>query len=149
MDVDDRDDLKPALIERLADTCAWLRLPVMIVFMVVLYIAIWVVGLVALVQFVIRLLTGESDARVRKLGHCLSLYLAEVVAYLTFRSDTRPYPWNEWPCGDDGTKVAGQLPPPAPEAKAQDKPAAKKAPRRKPRRKASPAASPDAPPDPE
>ena len=67
METDDI-DLQPTLGERMADSTTWLRLPVMILFMIVLYILVWVVGLVALVQFVIKLTTGDTQPKNPGLG---------------------------------------------------------------------------------
>ena len=152
----------------MADSTTWLRLPVMILFMIVLYILVWVVGLVALVQFVIKLTTGETQPKIRALGHCLSLFTAETIAFVTFRSEEWPYPWAPWPCGDSGQGGEPQpeaesipLPPPAepepaPRKRAPRKrkstgrkSAAKSDSEAKPADSANPATGPDAPPDPE
>ncbi|MDH4247049.1 MAG: DUF4389 domain-containing protein [Deltaproteobacteria bacterium] len=56
-----------------------------------------VVVMVAVVQYIMLLATGNTMPQLRELGLSLGRYLKEIVAYLTFESDEKPYPFAPWP----------------------------------------------------
>lgn len=78
----------------------WYRLPYLVLFAIVFEIVQAVVGVVAVVQFVLRVATGHPNGRLRTLGGHLGRYVREVVAFLTFESDAIPYPFGPWPEAD-------------------------------------------------
>lgn len=75
----------------------WYRLPYMLLFVVVFEIAEIIVYVTALVQFVLRMVTGHPNERLRTFGGDLSRYVGGIVAYLTYKSDAVPYPFGPWP----------------------------------------------------
>jgi hypothetical protein len=79
----------------------WFRLPYLVLFAIVFEIAKWLVALVTVVQFVLRVTIGHSNERLRHFGDGLAAYLRDVVAYLTYASDAIPYPFGPWPKGED------------------------------------------------
>ena len=76
---------------------SWLRLLSMILFGVFVWAAGAVCTLVIVVQFLFKLFTGSPNERLAEFGDMLGAYIHQVVAYLTFRSDVRPYPFAAWP----------------------------------------------------
>jgi hypothetical protein len=57
-----------------------------------------VVGVVVLLQFLHVLFTGETNPRLKDLGLSLARYVYQVVEYLTFNTEVRPFPFDEeWP----------------------------------------------------
>jgi len=83
--------------EHLSNRQTWLRLLYMILFGIVFQIASLVAGLVAVVQILFKLFSGEAQDPLRELGGRLAAYLREIVEFLTFHSDARPYPWGPSP----------------------------------------------------
>jgi hypothetical protein len=75
----------------------WMRLGYMVLFGVIFYIGQFVVGLVALVQFCHKLVTGASHARLAVFGDGLGAYYHEVISFLSFRSERIPFPFAPWP----------------------------------------------------
>ncbi len=59
-----------------------------------------VLGLLAVVQFVWLLATGEPNRNLSRLGASLARWFADVVRFLTCASDEKPFPWKDWPTAD-------------------------------------------------
>lgn len=75
----------------------WIRGLFMLLFLAIYNVA-EIVGLaVVLFQFVHVLLTGKSNAQALALGGGLAHYFKQIVRYLTFNSEERPFPFSEWP----------------------------------------------------
>ena len=71
----------------------WLRGLFMLLFAVLYTIAEFVVTAVVLLQFLIVVVTGERNERLTRLGERLSLYVYDVLRYLTWNSEERPFPF--------------------------------------------------------
>ena len=74
----------------------WLRLIVMIGFGIVASILIWLVWLVAAVQFICTLITGRINQNLDDFSAGLVLYLTRIFEYLMFRSNDRPFAFSSW-----------------------------------------------------
>jgi hypothetical protein len=98
----------------------WLRLLYMIVLAVAFHVAEFVICVVVVFQFLTSLLTGEPNAQLLNLGRAVGVYLRDIVAFLTFATEDKPYPFAPWPDGAETAK-----PKPA-KAKRTRKPPAKK-----------------------
>jgi hypothetical protein len=81
----------------LQDRGLWIRGLHMLLFGVIMIIAQWVVFLVAVVQFLCRLLSSEVNDELRTLGDRIGAYLHEIVAFETFHTEDRPYPFAPFP----------------------------------------------------
>lgn len=75
----------------------WLRGLHILIFAVFYSIAEIVVATVVLFQFLLTLFTGEKNARLLEFGDNLTTYVYQLLRYLTFNSDTKPFPYDEWP----------------------------------------------------
>lgn len=73
------------------------RLLHLLLFAVVFWVLCWAVALTAIVQLVLRVFAGASNADLRRFGSALARYAAQVIAYLSFASDRLPFPFSEWP----------------------------------------------------
>jgi hypothetical protein len=96
MEPDNRID-KEHLKENLKDGNAWLRLLFMLLFSIVYSVAEVVLVMVVVFQFLCVLLTGNRNDKVLSLGAQLSTFIYQIVQYLTYNSDIRPYPFSDWP----------------------------------------------------
>ena len=72
------------------------RVLYMIVFAVVFWILCWVVGLTAVVQLALRLLSGKPNDDLTRFGAGVARYTRQVVEYLVFVSDAPPFPFRDW-----------------------------------------------------
>lgn len=92
----------------LSDQSIWWRLWFMVLFAVVFNIAEFVVFAVAVVQFVTRLATGTVNAELQALGPRLGQYIQQIVAFETFNTEQRPYPFAPFPAGEGTSTPGGQ-----------------------------------------
>ncbi len=82
----------------------WLRLLFMLVFAFVLFNVLSVVFVILLIaQFVFRLATGAVNGRLARFGRQLSGYGTQILRYITYASDRRPFPFADWPADDRNT----------------------------------------------
>jgi hypothetical protein len=75
----------------------WIRLLFMILFGIAYSIAEFVIVCIAIFQFFAALITGRVNESLLKLGNNLSVYVYQVFQFQTFNSETRPYPFSDWP----------------------------------------------------
>lgn len=76
----------------------WLRLLFMLILIFLYGVSRVVVGAVVLLQFLWVLFTGETNERLRDLGQSLATYTYQVIRYLTYNTDSRPFPFDDdWP----------------------------------------------------
>jgi hypothetical protein len=88
------------LEEHLKSRSTWLRLFFMIVVSVFYAIARLVTTVVVIVQFCHVLFTGQVNAQLRAFGQSLATYTYQIVTYLTFNTEVRPFPFDaQWPHG--------------------------------------------------
>ncbi len=96
-----RDDssAKPSELEQnLRARSTWLRLVFMIVIAICAEVARLVGGVIVLLQFLHVLFTGKPNERLLDTGLSLAQYVYQVVEYLTFNTEVRPFPFDaEWP----------------------------------------------------
>jgi len=78
----------------------WIRGLYMLLFTIFSRIAEVVLFAVILFQFILKLLTGNTNERLRKLGQGMSTYIYQIFQYLNFNSDAQPYPFGAWPKGE-------------------------------------------------
>ena len=71
----------------------------MILFTILYCIAETVMGIVAFIQVIFALFTGGPNQRLLDLGQNLATYIYQIIQFLTFNSEQRPYPMDSWPTG--------------------------------------------------
>jgi len=77
----------------------WIRGLYMVLFSIFYTIADFVLFAVVVFQFVLKLFTGDTNDRLRKLGLSISTYIYEILQFLSFNSEQHPYPFGTWPKG--------------------------------------------------
>ncbi len=75
----------------------WIRLLYMIVFGLLSILARMVVWIVAVLQFLLVLITGADNKNLRDLGQGASKWTYQAFLFLTFNSDDKPFPFSDWP----------------------------------------------------
>lgn len=75
----------------------WMRGLYMLLFLVIYNVVEALVVLVAVFQFGHTLITGDTNRRLLGFGRHLSAYILEIMHYLTYVREQRPYPFNPWP----------------------------------------------------
>lgn len=82
----------------------WLRLIFMLLFAAVLQLASLVMWILVIVQFFFSLITGEDNQHLRRFGHSLSTYIYDVLKFLCYSSEEKPFPFADWPA-DSGVST--------------------------------------------
>jgi hypothetical protein len=78
----------------------WMRGLYMLLFAVLYTLADFVLFIIVVFQFVLKLLTGDTNERLRKLGQSIATYIYQVLQFLNFNSEQHPYPFGAWPKGE-------------------------------------------------
>lgn len=87
------------LEQNLKQRSTWRRLLFMLLFLFLWGVSRVVTAAVVLIQFLWVLFTGQTNEQLLKLGQGLATYSYQIVLYLTFNSDQRPFPFTDWPEG--------------------------------------------------
>lgn len=98
--VDDNsgDKQSVAIEENFKSRSTWLRLVFMFVFYVLGSVATMVASFVVVLGFLWVLFTGETNDQLKRTGKGIATYVAQIIEYLTYNSDVRPFPFDgEWP----------------------------------------------------
>lgn len=82
----------------------WLRLLYMLLFVVLLYVAAWVMTFVVILNFLFALFSGSPNANLRRFGDSLGRYIFEALQFLTYNRERKPFPFSDWP--DAGSSVS-------------------------------------------
>lgn len=88
------------LKENLKQRKTWLRGLYMLLFAIFYSVAEIVILVVVVFQFLLALFTARTNARLVLFGKSLSTYVYQVMLYLTFNSEDKPFPFGEWPAVD-------------------------------------------------
>ncbi|MEM7363242.1 MAG: DUF4389 domain-containing protein [Pseudomonadota bacterium] len=88
--------------QSLADKHSWTRGLFMLLFLVIFALVELVLWGVVLFQFGHLIFTGRINQRLIDFGDDLRIYAGDAIAYLTFNTDTRPFPFDEWPEAEEG-----------------------------------------------
>lgn len=78
----------------------WIRGLFMLFMGIALHVCVTVLGIVALIQFAMTLLTDAPNARLTAFGRSLGNYLRLIVNFLTFATEEIPFPFADWPTGE-------------------------------------------------
>ncbi|HLU07669.1 MAG TPA: DUF4389 domain-containing protein [Woeseiaceae bacterium] len=84
--------------EHIKSKTTWLRLLFMIIFVFLYGLSRFVVLAVVVLQFFWVLFTGETNEKLKTFGQSLATYTYQLIRYLTYNSDSRPFPFDDdWP----------------------------------------------------
>ncbi len=89
MDEDIKNNLK--------DRSNWLRGLFILLFVVFYNVAEVVLMAVVVVQFGFKIITGDVNDKVLEFSKSLSRYIYEVFQFITYESETMPFPFSDWP----------------------------------------------------
>ena len=92
------------------DKKIWERLCYMLLFGVIGYFVFWVIILLAMVQFIVTLVSGDQSSDLLRFSRNLATYLKQIAAYLGYVSDQKPCPFSPFP--SDGENSARPATPP-------------------------------------
>ncbi|MFT7525549.1 MAG: hypothetical protein ACI9LY_000685 [Arenicella sp.] len=88
------------MTEQYQGQTGWQRVLFVALFWLVFYVAQMVVAAVAIAQCIFVLLTNNPNAHLQKFGDSLGKYIHDILRYVTFNSDQRPFPFSDFPKAD-------------------------------------------------
>lgn len=91
------DDVEPSWKERLLSADHWLRFVFMVLFAIILGLVSYVITVLVILQFIWALVSGEGNDKLREFGSSLSQYIYQILRFLTYNSEDKPFPFADWP----------------------------------------------------
>lgn len=109
--------------ENIRSQDTWLRLLFIVIYSAVLWVASIVLAFVVILQFLSVLLTRSTQSNLLTFGSSLAEFVRQIVAYMTFNTEYKPFPFGDWPAAE-GNPVADEAKPKKKKAAPKKKPAA-------------------------
>jgi len=99
-DVVIEDDKGTPIEKNLKSRSTWVRCLFICIYAALVWLASLVGAFVVVLGFFWMLFTGEVNAQLRQAGQGIASYIYQAVRYMTFNTDTKPFPFGEsWPSG--------------------------------------------------
>ena len=97
------------LVGNVRELSGWVRVLFVIFFIVVLHLIIGpLIVLLALAQGLFLIFTAKANENLAGFGALLAIYAAQILNFVTFHSERRPFPFSDFPDGHvDPVEVAG------------------------------------------
>ncbi len=90
------EDRQVQLKQNLQDSNQWMRILYMIMFWIILYFVLMVTGVIIFIQVLFALITGSDNKNLRKFAADLTKYINQIILFLTYNEDRKPFPFAEW-----------------------------------------------------
>lgn len=91
----------PDIESNLKSRSTWMRFLFMLVVGGIYAVTRVLVFAVVVLQFFWALFTSKPNEKLTGLGHSLGVYTCEIIDFLTYYTDDRPFPFDkDWPGGD-------------------------------------------------
>ena len=78
------------------DIDVWTRGLFIIIFAVIFYFLFILIWLLVTFQFLMKLITSELNQPLLDFSDSLNVYVSEILTYITFKSEKRPFPFSRW-----------------------------------------------------
>ncbi|NOX70657.1 MAG: DUF4389 domain-containing protein [Gammaproteobacteria bacterium] len=89
------------LEQNIKSRSTWVRLIFMLAISLVYAVSRPVVFAVIVTQFLWVLFSGDTNKQLARFGHSLALYTCEIIDFMTYNSEAKPFPFDtDWPSGD-------------------------------------------------
>lgn len=82
------------------NTDTWLRGLFILIFGVIFYFLYGLIWLLVIFQFVTKVITGELNSNLEQFSTKMTSYAMQILNYITFQSEERPFPFSPFPNGD-------------------------------------------------
>ena len=79
--------------ENVQNTETWKRGLYILLYAVIGHLVVGVIWLVVIFQFFAKLITGDLNANLKEFSVSLTRYAVQILEYVTFQSDERPWPF--------------------------------------------------------
>jgi nucleoside recognition membrane protein YjiH len=75
----------------------WIRGLFMLLMFLAFHVSATVLCIVAVIQFVMKLLSGTPNERLVLFGRSLGRYLGQIADFQIFATEEMPFPFSDWP----------------------------------------------------
>ena len=75
----------------------WLRALFMVLFVILLEVAGVVMLATIVLQFLFAIISGGPNENLRQLGSQIASYIYQVLQFLIYNTEEKPFPFAEWP----------------------------------------------------
>ena len=99
-------EMNPHLKEHITAKTTWIRGLYILLFAIFYSIAEILVIAVVLFQFLSTLLTGNNNLQLLRFGRQLSDFVRQLLMFITYNSEEKPFPFGPWPSTDDAALKA-------------------------------------------
>jgi hypothetical protein len=82
-----------AMEDNLKSRDTWLRLVFMLVYAAIVSVASIVATAIVVLGFLVMLFTGERNRQLMDAGRAVADYFRQILAYLTYNTDEKPFPF--------------------------------------------------------
>lgn len=82
---------------KVAVKAKWIRGFYMLVFLICGWVAVGLAIVVTIFQFVSTLIVDSYNENLCRFGKSLSQYFSQLVQYLTYNTEEKPFPFSAWP----------------------------------------------------
>jgi len=90
------------LADRLTRGDIWVRALYMLLFLIAYGAAEILLTLLVIFQLLAILFTGKANEPLLSFGTNLSRYVYQILQFMTFNSEEKPFPFSDWPADDHG-----------------------------------------------
>jgi len=80
------------------------RILLTVLFALIGWLSLWVFGVVVLVQFGFLLITGSLNKNLKAFNAELGDYLSDIIKFVSFQKEEKPFPFQSWDYDDDQNK---------------------------------------------
>ena len=80
-----------------SDKSTWKRAAYMLLFAILYQVSEIVIFVIVLVQFLLTVITGNRNDQLSRLSIQLGKYVRQIVDFLSYNSEEKPYPFSDWP----------------------------------------------------
>ncbi|MBD3648475.1 MAG: DUF4389 domain-containing protein [Pseudomonadales bacterium] len=75
----------------------WVRFVFIVIYAVVLWATSFVLTLVVVLQFLVVLVTRQTQPNLLDFSDNLGEFVRQIICYMTFNQDEKPFPFGPWP----------------------------------------------------
>lgn len=75
-----------------------------VLFALIGWITLWVFAFVVIIQFGFLLITGQVNKNLKGFNKEIGLFLYDMIKFLSFQSNEKPFPFRDWPYDEDNNK---------------------------------------------
>lgn len=115
--------MNPELKKNLSSGDHWIRALYVILFLLFAKVAGFLIALVAVIQVIFSLVTGEFNRQLLRFGDSLAQYLSAVFVFVVGKAEEKPFPFADWPTSDIPAEVESKQTPEQAEQSPAEEPA--------------------------